>query len=58
VVSAFITPGADLITLLAMAVPLYLLYELSIWLSGIVYRRQQRRAAREAASAARREVTA
>jgi len=49
VVSAFVTPGADMLSLLAMAVPLYLLYELSLVLSYLVYRRKQRRLAAEAA---------
>ena len=41
-VGAFLTPGDLVWTTLAMAVPLYVLYELSILLSTIVYRRQQR----------------
>jgi sec-independent protein translocase protein TatC len=41
-VGAFLTPGDLVWTTLAMAVPLYLLYELSIVLSGIVYRRRER----------------
>ena len=47
--SAFITPGSDILSLCAMAVPLYLLYELSVILSAFVYRRQQRRRAADAA---------
>ena len=47
--SAFITPGSDVLSLCAMAVPLYLLYELSVVLSFIVYRRQQRRRIADAA---------
>ena len=47
--SAFITPGSDILSLCAMAVPLYLLYELSVILSAFVYRRQQRRRAAAAA---------
>ncbi len=43
--SAFITPGSDILSLCAMAVPLYLLYELSVILSSVIYRRQQRRRA-------------
>ena len=46
--SAFITPGSDVLSLCAMAVPLYLLYELSVILSHVVYRGKQRRAAAEA----------
>jgi sec-independent protein translocase protein TatC len=41
-VGAFLTPGDLVWTTLAMAVPLYLLYELSIVLSDIVYRRRAR----------------
>jgi len=44
-VGAFLTPGDLVMTTLAMAIPLYLLYELSILLSSIVYRRRQRREA-------------
>ena len=51
--AAFITPGADPTSMFALAVPLYFLYELSIVLSGLVYRRRLRReAAREAEEAA------
>jgi sec-independent protein translocase protein TatC len=41
-VGAFLTPGDLVWTTLAMAVPLYVLYELSILLSAIIYRRQQK----------------
>jgi len=44
-VGAFLTPGDLVWTTLAMAIPLYLLYELSIFLSSIMYRRRQRNAA-------------
>ncbi|GMV11676.1 MAG TPA: twin-arginine translocase subunit TatC [Gemmatimonadaceae bacterium] len=43
VASAFITPGQDPFSLLAIAVPLYLLFELSVVCSFVVYRRKQRR---------------
>lgn len=43
VTSAFITPGQDPFSLLAIAIPLYLLYELSVVCSMVVYRRKQRR---------------
>ena len=56
--SAFITPGADIMSLLAMAVPLYLLYELSIAASHVVHRRRERRAAAEASAGAHGEATA
>lgn len=49
VLGAFITPGQDPYSLLLMAGPLYLLYELSVILSAIVYRWKRRREAREAA---------
>lgn len=41
-VGAFLTPGDLVWTTIAMAVPLYLLYELSIVLSTVMYRRRQR----------------
>lgn len=47
VLGAFITPGQDPYSLLLMAGPLYLLYELSVVLSSIVYRWKRRRDARE-----------
>jgi sec-independent protein translocase protein TatC len=40
VVSAVITPGGDVVTMLMMMVPLALLYELSIILSKVVVRRR------------------
>ena len=48
--AAFVTPGADPTSLFALAIPLYLLYEVSILLSIGVYRRRQRS---EAAAAAK-----
>ncbi len=39
-IGAFLTPGDLIWTTIAMAVPLYLLYELSILLSTIMYRRR------------------
>ena len=50
--SAFITPGADPLSLFALAGPLYMLYELSVLLSGVVHRRRERRAAAQAAEEA------
>jgi len=41
VVAAFITPGDLLITTFALTVPLYLLYELSVLLAFIVFRKRQ-----------------
>lgn len=43
VAAAFITPGSDPLSMLALAGPLYLLYELSVVLSLVVHRRRQRR---------------
>ena len=55
--SAFITPGQDVMSLLLLSLPLYVLYELSISLSGVVYRRRERRIAAET-DASRGEVIA
>ncbi|MFL5594323.1 MAG: twin-arginine translocase subunit TatC [Gemmatimonadaceae bacterium] len=53
VAAAFITPGADPYSLFALAVPLYLLYELSVFVAQFAYRKRNKRAAeREAESAA------
>lgn len=49
--SAFITPGGDPISLVALAIPLYLLFELSVALSYVVYRRRERQKAKEEAAA-------
>ena len=52
VVAAFITPGDLFVTNLVLTVLLYLLYEASIGLSFIVYRkREKKRLAEEAADA-------
>lgn len=57
VVSAFITPGQDPFSLLVMTGPLYLLYEVSVAASSVVWRlkrrRQDRAAAEEQAAAER-----
>ena len=45
VVAAVISPGDFIGTTILMALPLYVLYELSIGLSALVYRRQMRRQA-------------
>lgn len=55
--SAFITPGGDPLSLMALFFPLYMLFELSIWLSAVLFRRRERREA-EAAAEAAREATA
>ena len=47
--AAFITPGADPYSLFALAIPLYVLYELSVFVAIFAYRkRQKRRDRREA----------
>jgi sec-independent protein translocase protein TatC len=43
IIGAFLTPGDLVWTTLAMAVPLYLLYELSALLSALIWRRRERR---------------
>ena len=48
VVAAVITPGDLFVTSVALMVPLYLLYEMSIGLSWLVFRRRQKKAAAEA----------
>lgn len=45
VAAAALTPGPDVASQLMMAVPVYLLYELSIWISWLVWRRRKRRLA-------------
>jgi len=53
IIGAFLTPGDLVWTTIAMAVPLYLLYEVSVLLTVIIHRRRIRRtAALEAQSAA------
>jgi len=42
IAAAIITPGDLFVTSVALMVPLYLLYELSIGLSFLVYRKRQR----------------
>ena len=45
IVGAFLTPGDMVWTTVALAVPLYGLYELSVLVSYVIYRRKKRRAA-------------
>jgi sec-independent protein translocase protein TatC len=52
IVGAFLTPGDLVWTTIAMSVPLYLLYEISVGLTYIVYRRRRRNAERDALEAA------
>jgi sec-independent protein translocase protein TatC len=40
VVAAIITPSPDALTMLVVAMPLFLLYEMSIFVSAIVQRRK------------------
>jgi sec-independent protein translocase protein TatC len=47
ILAAFITPTPDVPTMLLMAVPMYLLYELCIVLAWREQRKQQREAAEE-----------
>jgi sec-independent protein translocase protein TatC len=54
--AAIITPGDLFTTTLALAIPLYLLYEASIIVSFVIFRRKQRR--REALDAEQGEVPA
>lgn len=56
--AAIITPGDLFITSIALMVPLYFLYELSIVLSLVVFRKRQRKAQAEAATAAVEGVVA
>lgn len=45
IIGAFLTPGDLIATTIAMAVPLYLLYEVSVVLTYAIYRRRQRKLA-------------
>ncbi len=59
IIGAFLTPGDLLWTTIAMAVPLYLLFEISVVLTYVVDRHRRRREAkREAERIAGREATA
>ncbi|MFZ5651878.1 MAG: twin-arginine translocase subunit TatC [Bacillota bacterium] len=42
VAAAVLTPGPDVVSQVMMAVPVYLLYEVSIWISYLVWRREKR----------------
>ena len=41
--AAIITPGDLLTTTIALAIPLYLLYEMSVAVAYVIYRKKQRR---------------
>jgi sec-independent protein translocase protein TatC len=43
--AAFITPGADPYSLFALAIPLYFLYELSVFVAQFAYRKRRKRQA-------------
>ncbi len=43
--AAFITPGADPYSLFALAIPLYILYELSVFIAQFAYRKRRKREA-------------
>ena len=45
VAAAFITPGGDPFSLMALAIPLYLLFELSVVLSQMAFRKRRKRQA-------------
>lgn len=49
VAAAFITPGADPYSLVALTVPLYLLYELSVFVARFIFRGREKREARRVA---------
>jgi len=51
VIGAFLTPGDLVWTTLWLAVPLYLLFEMSVAVSFVIYRRRQRRLAQAALEA-------
>lgn len=48
VAAAVLTPGPDVVSQLMMAVPVYLLYEVSICISYLIWRRKKRRLAADA----------
>ena len=45
IIGAFLTPGDLVWTTVALSVPLYLLYELSVFAAQLIYRRKQKRKA-------------
>src|SRR2546423_5441126 len=58
VAGAFITPGADPYSLFALAIPLYVLYELSVFVAIFAYRKRQKRRGRLDAEEAASETPA
>lgn len=45
IIAAIVTPSTDMVTQLVIAVPMILLYEMSIWISGHVNRKRQKQTA-------------
>lgn len=45
VAAAVMTPGPDVVSQLMMAVPVYLLYEVSIWISYLIWRKEKKKLA-------------
>ncbi|HEX6250763.1 MAG TPA: twin-arginine translocase subunit TatC [Gemmatimonadaceae bacterium] len=43
IAASFVTPGADPTSMLALAIPLYLLFEVSVVAASVVYRRREKR---------------
>lgn len=41
IIAAIVTPTPDILTMLTVSLPLFLLYEVSIWVSGMVYKQKQ-----------------
>lgn len=49
IIAAFMTPSADPFTMVLMALPLWVLYEVSVWIAWYWHRRDRKRAEAEAA---------
>jgi sec-independent protein translocase protein TatC len=43
IISAFVTPSGDPVTMLLMALPLWVLYEVSVWVAFVWNRRDRKR---------------
>ncbi|MEA2762995.1 MAG: sec-independent protein translocase protein TatC, partial [Gemmatimonadaceae bacterium] len=56
--AAFITPGADPYSLFALAIPLYVLYEVSVFVAFFAYRKRQKRQKRAEAEELESEAPA
>ncbi len=46
-ISALISPGADVFSMMAMAIPLQVLYEISVWIAWAWYRQDKKRTLQE-----------